>query len=83
MSGMKPDNETFEITGAQLIEYAELSARNFPDIPDETENAYLCPRCGGILAMKSKYLCIPCQNKYCGGCGQHLDWSGIKEEEEC
>lgn len=57
-----------------------LISRDTPQKPVETEDAYLCPRCDWILAMKSQYLCIPCQNKYCGGCGQHLDWSDFKEE---
>lgn len=47
-------------------------------MPMEYE-AYYCPRCGTVLNAGPNY-----QPKYCGECGQEIDFSGVtwKPEKE-
>lgn len=57
----------------------ELVDRSMPKKVVLVNNWYKCPSCGGLLAFNVKGLCIDCQNIFCGGCGQKLDWGEDKK----
>ena len=61
-----------------VFELASLIEKDTPKKVELKNNAYICPNCGGIMTFKHKGMCVSCQNEFCGGCGQRLDWSEIK-----
>lgn len=60
----------------------ELLEKSYPANVKEYDSCYKCPRCGQLLSMKYKGLCVSCLKVryYCSNCGQLLNWENIKDE---